>query len=290
MIKLLFIINPTAGNKTSNLTHDKILSILQPETFSFDISYTKPNFLADKIVKENLEKYDVFVAVGGDGTINEVGKELIGTNKKMAIIPAGSGNGLARSLGIPMQTFKALEVIKRMSSIRIDAIKVNDNYFFNMAGVGFDAYIARKFQGKKKRGLGGYAKLVARKFFNYKGKKYRIVMNGHSYHEKAFLISFANTSQYGNNAHIAPMAKYNDGVFELCVVKDFPRWKTPELAVRLFKKTIHHSPYYYSKSLEDLEIKRNGKIVTHLDGESRIFKKSIKIRVIPKALKVISGN
>jgi len=156
--------------------------------------------------------------------------------------------------------------------------------------VGFDAYIAKKFQGKKRRGLGGYASLIARKFLSYKGKKFKIILNGHSYQEKAFLISFANTSQYGNNAHIAPMAKYDDGVFELCVVKDFPRWRTPELAFRLFKKTIHHSPFYYHKSSEKLKLERKGKIVTHLDGESVVFKNALEIKLLPQALSVIRGN
>ena len=290
-MKFLFIINPTAGKKSSDLDAGKIAGSFASTDHVFDLQFTTPERLADAIVRETKDEYDVFVAVGGDGTINEIGKELVNTTKIMGIVPNGSGNGLARSLGISLEVNDALEVLSRLKVEQIDAINVNGkHYFFNMAGIGFDAYIARKFDKLKNRGLTGYINVIIKKFFFYKGNKFKLMENGDMRKVRAFMISFANTTQFGNNAHIAPMAKYDDGKFDLCILKNFPKWKTPELAIRLFNKSIHESKYFEHKFLEKLTIARKGKIIAHLDGEPMVFKKEITLEVVPKALHVITGN
>ncbi len=280
-----------AGRKSIDLDGDKLRQFFQATSHFFDIEYTGKKRLADTIVKERFSEFEVFVAVGGDGTINEVGREVTGTDKIMGIVPNGSGNGLARTLNIPLDVDGALEKIRKMVVEKIDAVMVNDaQYFFNVAGIGFDAYVAHKFDKLENRGLAGYVNVILKKFFFYQSKKFKFSENGHSRKEKAFLISFANNSQYGNNAHIAPMAKYDDGKFDLCILKSFPWWKTPELAVRLFNKSIHESKYYSHQLLEELLIERKGKIIAHLDGEPFVFKNELKLEVLPKALQVITGN
>lgn len=289
MYRLLFIVNPVAGSKKAYLNKEIIAKYLDPKRFRFEVANTKSHKRANEITEAMKNHFDAFIAVGGDGTINEIGRELVGTDKILGIIPAGSGNGLARSLNIPLKHDQALAVINNFKLSKIDAVMANEQYFFNVAGVGFDAYVAKLFDGKEKRGLSGYVKVIADKFFNYKGKAFRWQVNGHEESEKAFLMSFANTTQYGNNAHIAPHAKFDDGKFEFCVVKDFPRWKTPGLVIRLFNKTLDKSPYYRSSSLSNLELKCEGKVWAHLDGEPKTFRDCLKISVKPRALRVISN-
>jgi len=289
MINILFVINPAAGNRRHGINEEAISKHFPDAHYNITIKYTDGPGNAGEIARSMREQADTVVAVGGDGTINEIAGTLIHTHAALAILPAGSGNGLARSLNIPMSVKKALDVIKAGTTSYIDAVKINDHYFFNMAGVGFDAYIARLFDGRKKRGLNGYVKVVMQKFFKYKGKKFEIHLNGDHYHEQAFLVSFANSSQYGNNAHIAPNAKLDDGKFNLCIVRDFPRWQTPVLAWQLFSKKIDRSPFYLSRVTEELVLNTDGDVWTHLDGEPHVFRDELRLSIEPAALKVITG-
>lgn len=289
MQRLLFIINPAAGQGSVKLSRDSISKSLDPDKFTFEIAYTEAHKRADEITRNMRKDFDVFIAVGGDGTINEIAREIVGTEKVLGIIPRGSGNGLARSLGIPMKVPGAVGVINNFKVTKIDAVTINEQYFFNVAGVGFDAYVAKLFDGKEKRGLQGYVKVIAKKFFKYQGKEFAWQTNGHAHSEKAFLMSFANTSQFGNNAYIAPAALYDDGKFDFCLLRDFPRWKTPGLAFKLFNKTLDKSSYYFSESLEKLSLRSQGEIWAHLDGEPVIFQDDLEIKIKPGALRVI-GN
>lgn len=286
MNKILFIINPISGTGKK-----KIIERLAPEILGddFDISfaYTQYPKHAIEISKENSNGYDIITAVGGDGTINEVATGLIGNNCTMAVIPRGSGNGFARFLEIPLTIKGALEVIKGKHCICIDTASINDEYFVNITGIGFDAEIGHKFANYGKRGAISYLKLILQEFKNYKGQNYKLIIDGREIEKEAFLISIANSSQWGLNAHIAPKAVINDGKLDISIVHKFPLQQAIPLSIRLFNKTIHKSLFVESKSAKEIIIKNKSELTAHIDGEPVKYTDDICIKIIPSSLQVI---
>jgi diacylglycerol kinase family enzyme len=204
----------------------------------------------------------------------------------MAIIPAGSGNGLARHLKIPLNMKKAMNVINASKKTRIDTIQFNNETFINMAGIGFDAHIGTEFAKFGKRGLSTYLKLTMREFPKYKAQNFELIVDGKTIHKKAFLISFANGSQWGNNAHIAPLADIADGFMDIAILKDFSFLKIGTIAYRLLSKTIHQSTLLEIIRAKEVIIKQPGTIA-HIDGEPIEVGNTISIKVNPLSLKVI---
>ncbi|PJF38513.1 MAG: hypothetical protein CUN55_17070, partial [Phototrophicales bacterium] len=190
----------------------------------YDIVYTQAAGHASELAKKAIqEKYTAVVAVGGDGTVNEVAQVLIHSPLHLGIIPQGSGNGLARHLGIPMDTTKAIERLLSPKSMKIDAAKANGNYFFCTSGVGFDAHVSASFAARTHRGLSGYIFFALQEGFGYRPLTYTIEWHGRVLHTEAFLIAVANSTQYGNNAYIAPQADIQDGQLDVCIIKPFPK-------------------------------------------------------------------
>ncbi|RLD70930.1 MAG: diacylglycerol kinase family lipid kinase, partial [Bacteroidetes bacterium] len=203
--KILYIINPISGIKK----HNNIEQIINNETdisrFELSVKYTEYQGHGKELAIWAVNsKFDIIVAVGGDGTINEISSALINTDIIFGIIPKGSGNGLARFLNIPMNKRKAVQLINKMSILKVDTVQLNDFYYVNMAGVGFDAHIAHLFASYGKRGFKSYIELIFKQFKSYKSLNYNLIIDGKPIEKKAFLISFANSSQFGNEAHIAP--------------------------------------------------------------------------------------
>ncbi len=286
--KILFIINPISGNNKKQNIDKTISNCIDNDKFDSQFVFTEYGKHATELAQEAVNKeFDIVVAVGGDGTVNEVTNALIGTDVKFAIVPSGSGNGLARYLKIPINVKKAVEIINRGKFTQIDTMKVNDNYCVNMAGVGFDAHISNLFASYGKRGLQSYVKLIIKEFFKYKEHRYKILIDNRVGEEEAFVISFANSTQFGNNAHIAPMAKIDDGLIDVCILKKFPAWKAPFLAARLFLKTIHKSKYYKLLKTNKLKIINSETLHAHMDGDPFTFDSNIKIEVLPKSLSVV---
>lgn len=287
-IKIAFIINPIAGGKNKIHFINAIAKHLNLSKFEFQIIQTEMvNHAFDLTKKIIQEGAKIVVAVGGDGTINEIASAIVGTQTKLAIIPYGSGNGLARALKIPMNTIKALNIINQMNSDYIDVAKLNDNFFFNMSGLGFDAHISHVFSKDNKRGLLGYIKATFRELKNYKSENYQINIDGKEINERAFILSIANSSQYGNEAHIAPRAQLHDGLLDLIIVKPFPLILMPIMAFRLFTKSADRSKYLISLQGKSIQISNNKKSVIHLDGEAKLINENINISIQPLALNVI---
>lgn len=237
----------------------------------------------------SINQYDIIVAVGGDGTVNEVGSQLINTHTRLGIIPNGSGNGLARELGIPLNMIRAICLLNQPSTITIDAGKVNGNPYFCTAGVGFDAHIGKLFAQSKTRGFSTYVQKVIGAYWSYNPAEY-LIFNGKPApeKEKAFAITIANAKQYGNNAFIAPDAKISDGKLNLCIIKPFPRFKMLELGSRLFMGNINQSMFYKSWPIESVKIENAHADCFHLDGEHFPLKDGkLQFEVISKALQVI---
>lgn len=287
-LNILFIINPISGGKDKLKIPALIDAILDKTRFNPNFSFTEYVGHAGEIAEEASNKnFDVIVAVGGDGTINEIASKLMNQDKVLGIIPFGSGNGLARFLKIPMDTVKAIRVLNEVHVTTIDTGKFNGKHFFNMAGMGFDAHISSVFAGDKSRGLTGYLKLGLKEVMDYKAQTYHLKIDGIEYVKKAFVISIANSSQYGNNAHISPMASITDGLLDVCVVREFPMYKLPVLGFEMIRKTTHKSALVEIIRGKNIVIAREREDAIHIDGEPFFMGKEIEVSIAPLSLRII---
>ena len=288
---ILFIINPISGGKAKQQIPALIDRYLDRSKFNANFSFTSYIGHAAEIVEEAANKnFDVIVAVGGDGTINEIAGKVIGQQKILGIIPFGSGNGLARSLNIPLNPKNAIKAINQFNVKTIDAATLNDKYFFNMAGIGFDAHVSAAFVGNKTRGLSGYIKLGLKEIINYKPEWYEIAIDGVLYQREAFIVSIANSSQYGNDVHISPKSALDDGLLEVCVIRPLKWYKLPLLGYQMLTAKTHQSKWVEIISGKHIHITRTKENAIHIDGEPFFMGKSIEIGIIPAGLKVITAN
>lgn len=289
MKKIAFIVNPISG-----VLHKEVIVLYLKSLFTADNGY-EPLFYkticaGDACAKARElsgEGYDIIVAVGGDGTVNEVAGGLVNSRTKMGIIPVGSGNGLARHLRIPISYQRAAEVIMRESVQKIDAGMINDQLFFCTAGLGFEAVIGDKFNNAPTRGLMTYVEFCAREYTKYRREIYNIEIGGNRYRYKAFLITLANSSQWGNNAFIAPDANISDGMIDVVVWKKAPLVSMPLLTMGLFLKTIRHSEYIDRFRCKELHITRSREGLIQFDGESRMMGREINVSVLFHAVNAI---
>lgn len=287
--KILFIINPVSGRKSKDFIPELINEIFNDKDYDVKIVFTQAIGEATKIVKQHaLKGYNKVVAVGGDGTVNEVASGVVDVDGVLGIVPLGSGNGLARHLKIPLNSRKALELIKKAKPIAIDYGKINDQKFFCTTGVGFDAHIGHVFSKIDGRGFSNYVKATVSEFRNYKSQRYEISMNGTTIMRDAFLITFANASQYGNNAHIAPKADIQDGKLEVAILRQFPLITAPGIGARLFMKNIDKSAYLETYQCKSIVLKRKSSDVIHYDGEPGEMGEILNIKIVPEGLKVIA--
>ena len=288
-LNILFIINPISGGKNKSKIPFLIGKLLDSTRFIPSYSFTEYAGHASELAEEAANhNFDVIVAVGGDGTINEVASKVVAYKKTLGIIPFGSGNGLARFLKIPLNPAAAIGVINAFQVLNIDTGTFNGRGFYNMAGMGFDAYISSVFAEDKSRGLTGYLKLGLKEVLSYKAQTYDLVIDGKEYSFKAFVISIANSSQYGNNAHIAPTASVTDGLFDICIIKEFPMFKLPVLAYEMLSATTDKSRYVEIIKGKEVVIKRPEEGAIHIDGEPLFMGKDIKVSIVPLSLNVIS--
>jgi diacylglycerol kinase (ATP) len=285
--KIRFIINPFSGTGKKKNVQKLIEEIIDPSIFEYEVVYTKAPKHATELSKEAAtNNYHIVVAAGGDGSVNEVARGLVGSKTAMAIIPLGSGNGLARHLKIPMDTEKAIRLINDQKMQEIDTVKINDDRFFNVAGVGFDAHVSWEFSTYGKRGFSSYIKVVMRELPKYRSSEYELTIDGKKIQKTAFLISFANGSQYGNDTIIAPSADISDGYMNVCIVRGFPFYIAPLISLRLFTKTVERSKYMEVIKAKSVVVKQTN-ITAHLDGEPFKLGNEITLNVDPKSLTVI---
>ncbi len=286
--KILFIINPKSGVSNKKLIENQIVKYIDEKEFVYDFVYTQYQRHAEELSKNAVdENYQIIVAVGGDGTVREVAKGLKSSETKLAIIPTGSGNGFAFHHKIPRNICKAVEIINKQKSIKCDTASLNEEFFVNVAGIGFDAQIAFEFANYKKRGFLSYLILTIKEFFKYKTSDYIINVDGKQYKKNAFLISFANASQFGNNAYISPEANVSDGMLDVCILKKFPFFSALNIAIRLFRKSINKSKYLEIIRGKEIVIKQENPIITHLDGEPFEFENELNIKINPASLNLI---
>lgn len=286
-IKASFIVNPFSGIGRHSEIERHLLKVLDQNKYDFSVEYTEAHGHATELCKNAInDGCRIVVAVGGDGTVNEVSRPLVGTNIALGIIPSGSGNGLARHLRIPMETDKAIRLINEGNTMSIDTVKANDHLFLSIAGIGFDALVARKFAKQKLRGFFKYAFISITEFFPYEPTIFEMVADGQEIEREALFISFANSNQFGYNTIISPEAKIDDGLIDICIVKKFPAWVSPFLAPMLLAKKIDQTPYVEIIRAKEIIVKRKHKYM-NLDGEPIKLKKRLHICAVPKSLNVI---
>ena len=284
--KVYVIINPISGTKSKKSVPEKFSAF---DAYKYDIHIFMTGYEghATQIASNAVEdKVDYVIAVGGDGTINEIAKVLVNTPVVLGIIPSGSGNGLARDLHIPMNYDKAIDIILEQNVSQIDYGIANGNIFFCTCGVGFDALVSEKVLNQSSRGKIMYAKSMLEVYIGFKPDKYEVICEEGHFKDKAFLITCANASQYGNNGYIAPHADIQDGKMNIAILKPFPIIDAAKTAIQLVSKNIANSSSLVEMLTSEAIIKRKEKGMMHLDGDSMETEKDIHVKIVHKGLNV----
>ncbi|MDA3778956.1 MAG: YegS/Rv2252/BmrU family lipid kinase [Bacteroidales bacterium] len=282
--EILFIVNPHSGRNKAL----KIVKKISALNLGIACIITKNLLELDNIFKENIDKYKAFIIVGGDGTVNETLKYLFEKEDKfLGVLPAGSGNGFSRELGFRKSLNSLVKDINKGESMNLDLLSVNNNKCINVAGIGFDSFVAHCFEKSKNRGLKTYILSTLKSIFIFKPFHASLLIDNKKIEGKFQMITFANTRQFGNNAIIAPQAKPNDGIFEVVLIKPFPFYLYPFFVVKLFSGQLKDSKYItYLKVLKMLEIKSNFKKY-HIDGEPRSFEDKLCIKMLKSKIRII---
>lgn len=285
--KVLFIINRHSGTGYRDSLEGKIVSACEGKGLECSIEFTrKPGHgttLAKMAVKKN---YAAVFAVGGDGTVNEVAQGLLHSPVPLGIIPKGSGNGLARHLRIPLQIDRALQLLDLKRVVPIDTFTINGRLSLNVSGIGFDGFVAGQFGKDGKRGLAGYGKLVVTHFKRFKEFSSTLKTENETTEYKAFIISVANSSQFGNNAAIAPHASVCDNELDICIVKKMNVWEGLSFINKLFTHSLNRSKLMTHLKTKSISITTESEIPYHVDGEAVGSASSFDVVIDPSSLLV----
>ena len=288
--RISFIINPISGTHSKQDIPDIIKSTLDTRRFSYELRMTEYAGHAAEIAYECAEKgRDIVVAVGGDGTVNEVARSLTHTQTALAIIPCGSGNGLARHLCLPMDIKKSIEIINACKIEAFDYGVINDLPFFCTCGMGFDAFISLKFAEAGKRGPITYIENVLKEGLKYKPETYEVEDENGAKKYKAFLIACANASQYGNNAYIAPGATMKDGEMDVIIMEPFNALDAPQIAADLFMKTLGNNSKIKTFRAKRIHIHRKEPGAIHFDGDPIMTGTEIDVHIEHYGIKILTN-
>ena len=289
MQKIRFIANPFSGNTIAQKIHLLVERHLDMNEYQYEITFTDYAGHASILAQEAVEaKYDMVVAVGGDGSINEVAKSLIGTDTTLGVLPAGSGNGFSMHLGIGRNPEKALQFIKNGQDIKIDTCKVNGIPYINLAGIGFDANVAQRIKGSTLRGFRGYLTYSLQEAWNYQMQDFEIEIDGKTFHRECFSVAVANAPMYGYGFVVAPSAVLNDGLLEVMILKAASKWRYVFEGWRYLNNSLNESSlaeHYPAKKVKI--ITKQKPLALHFDGESTIVEDGIlNFELVPQSLTV----
>jgi len=288
--RIIFIVNPISGTASKEHIPEQIAEVMDAERFDCEVRFTEYRGHAAEIAREAAKDgADVVVAVGGDGTVNEVARSLVHTDTALGIIPCGSGNGLARHLCIPLNVTKALELINTCQIEAFDYGVINGLPFFCTCGMGFDAFISLKFAEAGKRGPITYVENVLKEGLKYKPETYEIVDDTGTSRYKAFLIACANASQYGNNAYIAPGATMKDGEMDVIIMEPFTALDAPQIAADLFMKTLGNNSKIKTFRTRSLHIHRKEPGAIHYDGDPIMTDNDIDVYIEHLGIKIVAN-
>ena len=288
MKHIVFITNPISGTINKANIPELVEKHLDHARFSYEFVATQYAGHAEKLAKEAAARgADMVCAIGGDGTVNEVGRSLVGTETAMAILPCGSGNGLARHLMLPMELKSCIDIINLDAVEVLDSGVINGHPFFCTCGMGFDAFISMKFAEAGKRGLMTYVEQMLREGLSYKPETYEIEDEMGLKIYKAFLISAANASQYGNNAYIAPHASMSDGLLDVIIMQPFSLIEAPQVALEMLNKTIDKNVNIRNFKARHVHIHRSHPGLIHYDGEPLMSEADVEISVKPQSIRIV---
>lgn len=287
-MRILFIMNPISGTHGKEDIPKKIESMLDKERYAYKISMTEYAGHAAEIAAQAAEDgYDIVVAVGGDGTVNEVARSLTHTKTALGIIPCGSGNGLARHLHIPMDVEKAIMLINQCHIEKLDYGIINDMPFFCTCGMGFDAFVSMKFAEAGKRGPITYLENVLKEGLKYKPETYEVEDETGKKKYEAFLIACANASQYGNNAYIAPHASMSDGLMDVIIMEPFTVLEAPQISIDMMNKTLDKNSKIKTFRCKKLHVKRTSPGVIHYDGDPIMTGEDIDVQIQEGGISIV---
>ena len=288
MKRIVFIMNPISGTQNKAGIPELIERTLDHEQFSYELRLTEHAGHASEIANESKEQgVDIVVAIGGDGTVNEVARAIVHSNTALGIMPCGSGNGLARHLLLPMNLKKSIEILNRCEIHELDYGIINGHAFFCTCGMGFDAFVSQKFAEAGKRGPITYVENVLREGLKYKPETYEIQDEQGTTRAKAFLISCANASQYGNNAYIAPQASMSDGLLDVIIMEPFDVIEAPQISIEMFNKTLDKNSKIKTFKCQRLHIHRKQPGFIHYDGDPMMTDADVDIELKPKGIRVV---
>lgn len=286
--KVFFIVNKYSGSGYREDVEGQILSSCNENNIEGAIEYTQGRGHATTLATHAVAAgFQEIVAVGGDGTVNEVAQGLLHSPVSMGIIPKGSGNGLARHLGIPLKINLALKCLLTSQRITMDTFRINGKLSLNVSGIGFDGYIADLFGADTRRGLQGYTKHILNEFMNFPEFDAEITYGETQIKKMAFVIAIANSSQYGNNARIAPAASIRDQILDISILKKIPPYRL-DFIYSFFSGTIDQSAYCETLQVRTAEIRLNQPMAFHIDGEPAGKSEHFFIEIVPASLNILA--
>ena len=288
--KIVFILNPISGTHSKKEIPEIIERTLDHEQFDAEIRLTEYAGHASEIARGCAnEGIDIVVAIGGDGTVNEVARSLVHTQTALGIIPCGSGNGLARHLCVPLDIKKAIQIINACKIEAFDYGVINDLPFFCTCGMGFDAFISLKFAEAGKRGPVTYLENVLKEGLVYRPETYEVEDESGTKQYKAFLIACANASQYGNNAYIAPGATMKDGEMDVIIMEPFDTLEAPQIAADLFMKTLGNNSKIKTFRTKQLHIHRKAPGAIHYDGDPIMTDADVDVSIEHLGIRIVTN-
>ena len=286
--KIYFIVNKYSGTGFNPQMAEMVANVCADFQADHVLEYTKGPAHATALASEAIASgFDRIVAVGGDGTVNEVAQAVVNSPARIGIIPKGSGNGLARHLGIPTRFPDALRCLFTSKTVAMDTFRLNGKLSLNVSGIGFDGYIADLFGMEKERGFHGYTKLVMNEFIRFTEFEARIDAGDQRVDKKAFVIAIANSSQYGNNATIAPGASVCDQLLNISIIRKFPAYRL-DLIYSFFSGTIDQSAYCETLEVRNTTIRLKVPVPYHIDGEPAGKADHFTIELSPSSLNILA--
>lgn len=286
--RILFIVNPISGHRDKRRFGEEAAAVLSGGDIQYEIVFTERAGHATELATAAVGNYDIVAAAGGDGTLNEVARGLLHSDTAMAVIPCGSGNGLARCLHLPLKTSEAIQLLRQGKIERIDTATVNGELFLSVAGIGLDAQTADDFARNPRRGFIPYAYYASNNYFHLKPETVTITFDGRKTLTcSPMLVTFANSNQYGYNAVIAPHASLQDGLLDTCILSRPPLPVIPAFVGMLMHGHLNRSRYLTEIQSAHITVERPSAGVVNIDGEPVMMDALLDVRILPQSLKVV---
>lgn len=290
MKKITFIVNPISGSIRKRKDVENLLDKhLDKSIFDATIIFTKYAGHAIELSKTARENgADIIIAVGGDGSVNEVASSLIGSDVVFGVLPGGSGNGFAMHMGIGRKIPRAIEILNRGTVKTIDTMTLNGRPLVNLSGVGFAASVAYEFRQSKNRGFMNYLRIALEQAYKFPFQKYKVSVDGQPFlNRECLMVEVANAPAFGYNFQPAPLAKVDDGLLELVIVNKIPKYQYFSHFFRMVNGKIYKSHFMERVACKQVAIKIPENSYVHIDGEGFMESNLLQYKIVPNSLKVI---